>query len=412
MNEWKALRDASRRVLLQRDAGQQDGDDRRGHGSAAAEGAPALRRDRDALVGDCDGSADGRDEDAAEQEAPGRGARVGLAARVDGRAQRRDRGQEPGERHERERRQAQPLAHERDGEGRDEDQRERGAAALREQREADRGDGRRQGERARGPGQPALRADADERPESEHAQRRGRVGIARGPAHAVVDHPGVGRALGEPHAAVERDEPRGGRDQPDHGRGVALRAYREQDDRERRGVEERARGLAGSVAGQPGPEHGEAAPEGETGDAAERDQPEAAAQAHDVERQQRTGGQHGDHCPGHPVAGLRAAILRREGERGDRGQGEPGGPSQDGGTRPRQTDGCRETHATHTSGGFSARTCQWWSTGCGCARSRTSQMNCAISSWARASQRLPFSAVASVASPVTPEADSALQCGM
>ena len=68
VNEWKALRDAPRRVLLQRDAGQQHGDDRRGHGSAAAERAPALRRDRDALIGDCDGSADGRDEDAAEQE--------------------------------------------------------------------------------------------------------------------------------------------------------------------------------------------------------------------------------------------------------------------------------------------------------------------------------------------------------
>ena len=48
----------------------------------------------------------------------------------------------------------------------------------------------------------------------------------------------------------------------------------------------------------------------------------------------------------------------------------------------------------------------------GCARSRTSQMKPAISSWARASQRLPFSAVAAVASPVTPDCESALQCGM
>ena len=46
------------------------------------------------------------------------------------------------------------------------------------------------------------------------------------------------------------------------------------------------------------------------------------------------------------------------------------------------------------------------------ARSRTSQMKLAISSWARASQRLPFSAVARVASPVTPDSERALQCGM
>ena len=71
---------------------------------------------------------------------------------------------------------------------------------------------------------------------------------------------------------------------------------------------------------------------------------------------------------------------------------------------------------------------RWWSTGhaMGPRGRAPSQMNCAISgrgralapmkpaisSWARASQRLPFSAVASVASPVTPDSESALQCGM
>jgi hypothetical protein len=79
----------------------------------------------------------------------------------------------------------------------------------------------------------ALAADADERPEAEHAERGGRVGIAGRPADALIDHPRVGRALGEAHAAVERDEAGRRRDQPDHRRPVALRADREQDDRER-----------------------------------------------------------------------------------------------------------------------------------------------------------------------------------
>ena len=107
------------------DADHEHGGDRGRHRRAAAEQPPALGRDRDALIGDRDQRGQDGDDHAAEQQAgaavPARGGR----AVVDRRAQRGQGGQQPGERDEQEGRQAQPLAHERDRERRDEEQRDR-----------------------------------------------------------------------------------------------------------------------------------------------------------------------------------------------------------------------------------------------------------------------------------------------